>query len=244
MLTVSLASYLAAYRNDINLPVVADLDIQFGDLSTYLDLPPNDNFVKALTTEVPLDFIATKALLTKHDSGISLLSTFSEQVRSAWDFDTERLVKLLDILTSNECNLIVNVSNHLDPLGATVLELCDQVIVVTQQSVPHLRGTRQMLKYLREIGVSNSRTRIVVNRFNRKLEITLQDFNEAFPDVTLHTLAGDFKRVSECINKGMPVLQGRKSSAVGKSVINIAETLWPLPEKKRGWVGRKGKVSA
>jgi len=87
-----------------------DLDIQFGDLSTYLDMPPDDGLVKALEMELPFDDTAINALIKQHKSGVETLTTFSEQVRSAWDFDGNKVEMLISFLVAEGRDLIINMS--------------------------------------------------------------------------------------------------------------------------------------
>lgn len=239
-LAVNLATLLGDKKRNDNPPLLVDLDIQFGDLSTYLDMPPDDGLVKALEMELPFDDTGINALIKQHKSGIDTLTTFSEQVRSAWDIDGNKVEMLISFLVAEGRDLIINMSNQLDPVGAAALELADTVLVVTEQSVPHLRTTRQMVRYMREMGVPNSRLRIVINRFNKKLEITHEDFKDAFPNLTLLTVPGEFKKVIKQINKGQPVVtRGRQSGNLAKAIEKISDHVWPKETKRRSLFGKK-----
>jgi len=93
---------------------------------------------------------------------------------------------------------------------------------------------------MREMGVPNSRLRIVVNRFNKKLEITQDDFKDAFPDTALLIVPGEFKKVITQINKGLAVVtSGRQSGNLAKAIEKISDHVWPKETKRRSLFGRK-----
>ena len=234
-----LATCLASRNKQVEPVLLLDADIQFGDLPVYFDLQAKDSLLKAIDTVGSLDEAAIDAIASSHPSGIKLLSSHSNQLRSAWDVDPVKFATLIHKLVSQTDHVIVDAPNQLDPIVATCLEQADRILLVTQQSVPHVRGTRQMLRYLDEMGISATRLHLLVNRYQKKSAITDKDLREAFPDIPVKLIPSDYKGVASAVNNGLPFPQKAKSSPVTKAANKLVSELWPIEgRKKRSWFSK------
>ena len=205
VISSSMAAVLTGTSSEPKSVVAVDADLQFGVLPVYFDLPTKDSLSNALQVMDTLDAVAMEGFLEQHDSGVSLLSNQAVDIREPNNSDANNVHHLFTLLQSMHDHVVVDVPRRLDGFSTGILEIADRVVVVTQQSVPHVRDTRYLLGLLRLLGVPSNRICGLVNRYERSNDISIRDLSNALEDIDLHTVVNDTKRVSNAVNNGVLV---------------------------------------
>ena len=158
----------------------------------------------------------------KHKSGLRLLSAKSESLRLNADISPDRLSSLLDTYRSFNDFVVVDLPRHIDVLSATVLESADRIMVVMQQTLPHVHDTARLLQILRkEIGVDESKITVVVNRHHKDSAITANDIKKALRIQDLVTIPNQYTLTAESINAGLPLSEISGSTSVTKGLRHL-----------------------
>jgi pilus assembly protein CpaE len=201
---------------------LVDLDLQFAGLCGYLDLEPERGLFEALQAVEDMDEVSARAFTCEHKSGLRLLSAKSESLRLNADMSPERLSSLLDIYRSCNDFVVVDLPRYIDVLSATVLESADRVMVVMQQTLPHIHDTARLLHILRsEIGVDESRITVVVNRHLKGANIRPSDIEKVLGVQNLVTIPNQYKLTAESINAGLPLSEIPGSTSVTKGLRDL-----------------------
>jgi pilus assembly protein CpaE len=194
---------------------VVDLDLQFAGLCRYLDLTPGRDLIEAARSVDDMDELSAQAFTNEHDSGLRLLSCKSDSLHLNSDVPPDRMVKLLQIYQSLNDFVIVDMPRHIDLMNAAVLENADRISVVSQQSFPHLHDSARLMHILRnELGIDESRLTVIVNRYDKKSPILLDDVEKALRVDNLITIPNQYRMTSESVNSGIPL-----SDITGKSAV-------------------------
>ena len=194
---------------------VVDLDLQFAGLCRYLDLTPDRDLIEAARSVDDMDETSAQAFTSKHDSGLRLLSCKSDSLHLNSDVPPDHMVKLLEIYQSFNDFVIVDMPRHIDVMTAAVLENADRVSVVTQQSFPHLHDSARLMHILRnELGIDKSRLTVIVNRYDKKSPVLLDDIETALRVDEVVTIPNQYRMTSESVNSGIPL-----SDITGKSSV-------------------------
>ncbi len=215
-LATNVAHGLASSDHSVTL---VDLDLQFAGLCRYLNLEPERGLFEALQSVEDMDEVSARTFTCEHKSGLHLLSPKSESLRLNADMSPERLLSVLDMYRSFNDFVIADLPRIIDVLSATVLESADRVIVVMQQSVPHVHDTARLLRILRkEICVDESKITVVVNRHLKDSAIEVNDIKKALRVQDLVTIPNDYELTAESINSGLPLSEFSGSTTVTKSL--------------------------
>jgi len=106
------------------------------------------------------------------------------------------------------------------------LEHADHVLVVMEQGIAHLRDAQRLVTILRsELHVADSQITIVVNRFSRESPVSIKDIQGALPDVRIASLPNDYRRVSQSINMGSPLLESASGASITRNLVKLATSL-------------------
>lgn len=222
---------------------LVDLDIQFGDLPVYFDMKCDDSLIQALNTVNELDFLALEGLMRTHSSGVRILAGRYEVIQDRIKFGGNEVRSLLKLLTRVYDHVVVDLPRQFDAASIAALELADHVVVVTQQSVPHIRDTRFVVSLLRDIGLPNKSIKVLLNRFDKGSQVRMPDIQKVFEDFDIYSVPNDYKRALFCVDNGTLLLQKWPKSLIGQSVVKLAEALWPVYEGKNGRKERKSLFS-
>ncbi len=205
---------------------LVDLDLQFGTLPLYLDLSPKTTLLDALAAADELDSVALEGYMTRHHSGLHLMPSVSEPLGLPWEIPEASLNRVLNMATASYQQIVVDLPRQIDPLTSSVIERADAVLVVMQQSLTHIRDAKRLLQLIsNELGVPREATRVIVNRYNEKHPIAVHDIRQALKHEELITVPNDFKRVSESVNTGRPLLESARGAAITRTLKRVAQRL-------------------
>ena len=206
--------------------LLVDFDFQFGGLPTYLNLVARDGLIKAMEFVYTLDQPALQAYVLRHDSGLHLLAAAMEEIIVPEDISAERTERLLSVLNDAYDKMLIDVPHRIDPAIAAILEHANTIALATQQTVAHLHDTKRLLTLLRDhLDIGLDRVLLMLNRYDKKAEVRLQDFQEVFPGVTIETIPSDYVRASESLNLGVPICESAPQAPLGVALLRLAKVL-------------------
>jgi pilus assembly protein CpaE len=203
-----------------------DLDLQFGSVPVYLDLIAKRGIHHALRNLESLDELALRGYFVKHKSGLHVLGRVEEEPLVS-DEPAPTLVKhLLEIATASHDRVVVDLPRRVDAVCTAVVESADHIVVVLQQSVTTLRDAARLVRALRsDLGVAKDRIEIVINRYDRRAPIALDDIRTTLAIDELTVIPNDFATVSDCIDSGAALLDHSRAAAITRSVAALETRL-------------------
>ena len=218
---------------------LVDMDLQFGDLPMYFDVKPRACLVEALMRAERLDALVLDAYATRHASGLDLFCARNADLTEITSLEQDAIDRFLELAADNYQYVIVDLPRQIDVAAASTLTRADVIILVVQESLPHLRDARRMLQLLvNELGVPRKRIELLVNRHAAKGALSLKDLTEALPDLPVHTLPNDFSNVSEAVNLGVPLFEGSPGAQSARALIDLASEFTGVKTHTRGRIRR------
>jgi pilus assembly protein CpaE len=217
-------AHIAAVRHQTPMALV-DLDLQFGALPLAFDLEQRNSLIEALNAAEQLDKTALAGYMTKHASGVHVLSAMSDSVPLPWEIPSDSLLRLLNTVRQSYAGVVVDLPRQIDPLTGLVLAQATHIILVMQQSLAHVRDAKRMLRVITaSLGVPRERVLLVINRYNEKDAVQLRDIQETVNPPSVALLPNDFRAVSESLNVGVPVMEFDKNAAITKALQDLVTT--------------------
>ena len=111
-------------------------------------------------------------------------------------------------------------------------------MLVTISSLPCLSNTNRLTKSLGDYNfIKKDRIKVVLNRYMKKSEISLQDAEEGIDQKMFWVIPNDYPTTMAAINNGKPLAQIAPRSAIAKTFAELAEQLGPEEEaiEKKRW---------
>ena len=214
---------------------LVDLDVHLGDVSLVLGITPKFTLHDALRNSARLDADFVSTLLTEHDSGVSVLAA-ADHYQPGTPIEDGSVGKLLYILRDQFPYVVVDAGSSLATAEQLLLELADSIYLVTQVDVPSLRNASRLISHMDQMGASQRRVEVVVNRFDpRKIEIDEERIAKVLTRPLHWKVPNDFAGARSAQNTGKPLASS--DSPVMRSLRQMARVACGKPAE----VGSKKK---
>jgi pilus assembly protein CpaE len=206
--------------------LLVDLDLELGEIASLLGVRPRFHFVDLIRNFHRMDEDLLPSYIESHESGVQVLSApFEPEIGE--EVTGEQIARILGFLRSHYDYVLVDTSKSLAPPSLAALQNADPIFLVTNMDVPSLRNLKRCLPILDRVTAGDAkRLRLVVNRFNPKSLVRLQDLEETLGIEVSWTLTNDYETVIHSISTGQPlVLQGasryaRELKELARDIVN------------------------
>ncbi len=160
-LAVSLAFKLASVTKSET--ALVDLDLQRGDVATFVNLVPVHSLATIASAPGEVDEIFLASALTRHPSGVSIL-TAPPKIEEA-DLVTDREVEIaLRLMRSQFAFTVVDTPRVITAPVAAAFEDSDRILVLTDLSVPSVRAAHRAFELLGRLEIPPDRAQLVITQ--------------------------------------------------------------------------------
>jgi pilus assembly protein CpaE len=211
---------VALVRETGKKTILVDLDLEFGDVSVMLQLPPKRTIFDAAKAFDRLDPEMLQGFLVEHSSG---LKTLLAPVRpeDAESVTPGRIRQIIEMVRTLADYVVIDTPASLSDAVLTALELSDLVLTVATLDVPSVKNTKVSLQKLHQLGLGGDKVRLVLNRADSKVWLEPQEIEKAITDRIVARIPSD-RLVPRSVNKGVPVVLDAPRSAVARSILDLA----------------------
>ena len=191
-------------RNATAGVVLVDLDIQFGDVATLLDLEPQHTLADAVDPTMGHDSIMLKTFLTVHPAGFHVLCA-SDSPTANERITSSQIRELLRQLAKQFRFVIVDTAAGLGDHSIAALEEATDVVLVSTMDVTCVRAVHKAANLLGELRLLPADRHLVLNLSDRKSGMTIRDV-EAVVGLPVDVVVPRSADVSVAGNHGTPLL--------------------------------------
>ncbi len=205
--------------------VVADLDLQFGDVASGLLLEPQKTIADAVTGAAVQDSMVLKSYLSVHPAGIYALCAPHNPTQIE-HITADQVGHLLEQLANEFQYVVVDTAPGLGEHVLATLEHATDVVWVCGMDIPSIKGLRTGLEVLDEIGLLPRHRHVVLNFADRRSGLSLADVEATIGcpvDVTLPRS----RALPFSTNKGIPLLQDGSKDAAAKGLRALVDRFKP-----------------
>lgn len=240
--TVALNLALAAAAEDGGAfpPCLVELDLQAGDLRSYLDLPPTQHRSLSDLAGVAgeVTWRSLEDVLYVHESGIRVLLC-PEKGEDAEDISDGLLRETLSAIKAQSPLTVVDCGSHTTEASAAAIELADRILIVATPDVPALRAANRLLRLWDRLDlvIEPDAAAVVLNRVNRAAEVQPELARRVLScKVADAQIPAGFRDLENAINAGAP--ERLSSGSVAEGLNRLAVETGARPERQRR-IGRR-----
>ncbi|MBO0810954.1 MAG: P-loop NTPase, partial [Microlunatus sp.] len=150
---------------------LVDLDVEKGDVPSYLDVSHRVSIADLAKISEDLSPRAVSDTIVEHTSGLHLLLAPTE-IRDTDPVTAEAVRRIISQLRGLYNLVIIDAGAAVTTTQAAAVESADVTLQLVTADVPALRAARRQVTFWESLAVGNpDRTFVVVNRFERSSEI-------------------------------------------------------------------------
>lgn len=231
---VNLADSLARAEGSPSVALI-DMNLLFGEVPLFLDLESTYHWGEIARSINRLDATFLMSILSVHSSGLYVLPS-PGYLNGADVGNPKTIQRLLGLMRTMFDFVVIDGGQHLDEVSLKIFEFSDTVLFVTVLSLPCLANVSRLLKSFYGLGHSPEKAEVVVNRYLKSPDVSLDEAEESIKKKILRAIPNDYRTTMSAINQGKTLWQVAPRSPIVRSVRQLASTLAEIEEKavKRG----------
>lgn len=203
-------------RREPHSTVLVDLDVQFGDVASALQLRPDYSLTDAVAGPSSQDAMVLKTFLGLHATGLYALCA-PDAPATGSHVTADQISKLLDLLALHFRYVVVDTAPGLGEHVLAALDRATDIVQVCGLDVPSVRGLRKELDVLAELGISPLAYTIVLNFADRHGGLSVRDV-EGTIGRSVDIILPPSRAVLIATNHGIPLLQNDARNPVTKEL--------------------------
>lgn len=232
-LATNLAYTLAAQNNQ--RVALIDFNLQLGDASLFLSDSKSPASIADVARQIHrLDgaFLASSMIQITPNLGILAAP---DEPEKATEIKPEHVNPILQVAMKNYDFVILDIGRRMDSVSVQALDKADMIFPVMQQTLPFIRDAKRLIDVFRSLGYHKDKLRLVVNRYDKKSQITLDDIQNTLKCEVFKSIPNNFSVVDESVNHGVPVHKLAPRSPIAKAVEDIGNELSQSTEQQERW---------
>ncbi|MDP3709185.1 MAG: AAA family ATPase [Polaromonas sp.] len=233
-----LATNLGYQLAETKSVLLMDLNLQFGDALSFVhDGPPASTLADVAHDISRLDASFLAASTVKIAANYSILAA-PEDLTKAMEIKPEHIDAILSLAVTQYDFVLLDMSRSLDTLAIKALDRAHRIFPVLQAGLPSLRNASKLLAVFKSLGYPAEKIELIVNRFEKGGEISLDDIQRSLGTANLRTVPNSYKEVNASINHGDALAEVTRSNAVTRNLAEFALSLSPKQEESRSLLDR------
>jgi pilus assembly protein CpaE len=205
--------------------VLVDGNLQFGDVAVFLNEQGKNTVLDLAPRADELDAEIVEEVMVKHSAtGLHILAApsrpeYAEKVSSG------QFAKMLEYLTHLYAYVIVDTAPALTDLTLATIDVSDLIVLITTQDIPSIKNSRLFLDLLQSLGVQRERVMFIMNRFDKKVNITPERVADNLKQEVALVIPADEPTAVKAVNRGVPFVLDNKSQPVARGVQALADAI-------------------
>ena len=224
--------------------VLIDLDLQFGQVATHLNIPARLTIADLARDDTALrDSGSLPTYLERHASGLAVLA--APPAPDDGQNVTEAAVRTLIETASRAFQyVIIDAGSELDRRTEAVLARASDVVIVVTPEFPALKAVHALRDLISATDAHVGDTSFVLNQIFAREILRLRDIEEALETKIAATIPYDAFAFLKSVNEGIPVVTGAPRTAAAEQLHRLAarvagldSAVAPVEKKAKGLGG-------
>lgn len=203
-----------------------DLDLQFGDISSYLKLPQWENLADAQRdyNSNPLSFSARKFLSEyRHGSYAFSVMQPPANLSDAYHIQPDVIVSIIKNLNYFDF-IVIDTASTLNELNLAVLDISTIItFICTINFIPTIKNLKIGYETLQRFNYDENKIWLVQNRSQSDKYIKTSDVEKILGKPFLHNIPNDFFSARRSIQNGVPIVFEDEPTNLSRSMQGLAD---------------------
>jgi pilus assembly protein CpaE len=199
---------------------LVDLDLQFGDVGTVLDLRGANSLAEVVGHEELTEELIQETFVA-HPSGVRVLLA-PDNLQLVETIDPEQVTRLLGQLRPHFDYVVADLWSSFETLTLGVLRAADRVLLVTTPELPSLRDVQRLLRSIQSEAQLEEKVMIVANRYPARTGLSKDDMTKALGRKISATIPSEGISVTDAINRGLSLLDTRARVRLARQYHDLA----------------------
>jgi pilus assembly protein CpaE len=201
--------------------LLADLDLQFGDVAIMLQLPPTRSMSDAIGMAGRLDEAGLRSVLTHYRPSLDVLLAPASPAEGE-HISSELITEVLETARGMYDFIVVDTPPYVTDQLLAALDQTDWFVPIVTPDLPTLKSVRLTVEMLDLLKYPRERRLVVFNRADSQVGLTVEDVEEAVgAHLSVHMPSS--RDVPVSVNKGVPLTLDNPTHPVSLAMRKLAD---------------------
>ncbi len=224
---LNLASALAFDLLKDKSVTLLDANLQQSDLATLTAQQPRYTFADLFNRQGDLEegvFNACTYGINNGQASPHLVSP-STNLEAAMSYDLSSLVECMPQITKFSHLVLLDLPKQLDQNLVNLLDQCQSVLLVFEPTLQGISAARRWLTYFEDLGYSNDKIILIVNRSGGKVKDIEKKLGDCFVSRQIVYLPNAFSQLQHACLTGMPLVIENERHAYSQAIKQLASLI-------------------
>lgn len=182
-----------------------DLNLQLGDVATFLDMTPPfamDYIANNICSLNEEDLLKT---MTKYKNTSLYVIADPLNIDKSKDITAEQIKSILDTLKRTFSYIVIDIGTNIDTKTIKALDYSDLILLIAIVNLPAIRSTQRCMALFDKLGYSPEKIKLVLNRYMENEDIKTSDIEDVVKQKVYWKIPNNYLTMMSAINKGVPV---------------------------------------
>lgn len=219
-IAVNTAVQLAQTKKKV---VMVDLDLQFGDISVFLNLAPKRTIAELAQEGGEPDIDLIESYMIPHLSGIKILPApgrpeYAELITAG------QIENIITVLKDHYDYVVIDTPPIFNDTNLTALDLSSQIFLVLSLDLATIKNVKlslELMQTLHHIG----KTKLILNRDSEDMGIKINNAEETLEFLIAAQLPSDGKVCISALNKGIPFVLSEPNAKISQAIGKVSDLI-------------------
>ena len=203
--TTAALNFAAVCARQQKSTMLLDLDLDSGDVSSFLGLHPQYSLYDVVENLDRLDQAMLEGIATRDALGFSVL-TPPDEIEKGRMIRGDHVKEIATFCIEKYDAVIVDGSRGLDETLLGCLELSESVFLVMTQEFLALRNAQQYLAALGRLGFTPEQLKIVVNRYGKTAAVSMEQIQQTLGVKIFYAIPNRYQDCQQAIHQSRPAV--------------------------------------
>lgn len=217
-LAVNMAVLLAKTKKKV---AMVDLDLQFGDISVFLNLLPKRTISELVQEGSQPDLDIIESYMIPHISGIKILPApgrpeYSELVTPG------QVEQIITVLKNHYDYVVIDTPPAFNETNLCALDMSTQIFLALSMDLATIKNVKLSLELLRSFH-HLGKTKLILNRASEDYGIKVDNAEETLEFLIAAQVPSDGKLCVSALNKGIPFVLSDPAAKISLALKEVTE---------------------
>ncbi|BAL83574.1 hypothetical protein SELR_18660 [Selenomonas ruminantium subsp. lactilytica TAM6421] len=222
IISTNMAAELARQGKKVCL---VDFDLQFGDVSNYLQLlPQRTSYDLQQAMALQGRKVQAEEYLTpfEYNNVVFYVLAAPAKLEEAYNIDADKAIDMIRQLQNIFDYVLVDTTSMFSKLNLALLDLSTIVSFLgIVDFIPTIKNMKIGTDTLKKLNYDKNKIRLILNRSNAKTRISIADVENLLGEPFYHILPNDFQAASRSIQDGVPLVLRSGGSELGDALRDL-----------------------
>lgn len=202
-----------------------DLNLQLGDVATFLDMTPAFAMDYIADNINNLDEEELLKAMTRYKNTSLYVIADPLNIDKSKDITAEQIKNILTALKKTFTYIVIDIGTNIDSKTITALDFSDLILLIAIVNLPAIRSTQRCMELFDKLGYNADKIKLVLNRYMENEDIKTSDIEEVVKQKVYWKIPNNYLIMMSAINKGVPVNEINPDSNVAVNYKEFASKI-------------------